>query len=142
MTQGATCPLEGVVKVWVVGEEPKAVSVSAGSALFMADDAQARPELATAAPIIERKLAWRGGRLDLSEETLAEAAEEFNRYSPTPIVINERAIGNKRLYGIFRLDDPEGFAKRAAVTLGASVSHENEKIVIRATPAGGGRTRQ
>lgn len=132
---------EGVVKVWVAGAESKAVSLSAGSSLFMADDPNVRSEVASAAPTIERKLAWRGGRLDLSGETLGEAVAEFNRYSPTPIVVEDQAIASQRLFGVFRLDDPEGFARTAAVTLGASVSHQEDKIVISSDQAGA-HTRQ
>ena len=131
---------EGVVKVWVAGSESNAVSLSAGSSLFMADDASIPPQVASAAPTIERKLAWRGGRLDLSGETLGEAVAEFNRYSPTPIVVDDEAVASKRLYGVFRLDDPEGFARTAAVTLGVSVSHQKDKIVIASEQ--GARTRQ
>lgn len=92
--------------------------------------------------MIERKFAWRAGRLDLSGETLAEAAAEFNRYNPTPIVIAEQDIAAKWLFGVFRLDDPEGFARTAAVTLGTSISHQDGKIVIAAQPSSGARSRQ
>lgn len=121
---------EGTVRVWVVGAEPRAVAVSAGSALFIADTAAIRAEPEIAAPVIERKLAWRAGRLDLSGETLADAVAEFNRYSPTPIVVAQPQIAQKRLFGVFRLDDPEGFARTAAVTLGASFKRRDQAIII------------
>ncbi|WP_115552541.1 FecR family protein [Xanthomonas arboricola] len=121
---------EGVVRVWVVGAEPRAVALSAGSALFIADTAVIRQEPEIAAPVIERKLAWRAGRLDLSGETLAEAVAEFNRYSPTPIVVAQTQVAQKRLFGVFRLDDPEGFARTAAITLGASIKRRDHTIVI------------
>jgi len=41
------------------------------------------PILASAAAPaeIDRKLAWRGGKIDLAGETLGEAVADFNRYN-------------------------------------------------------------
>lgn len=123
---------EGTVRVWVEGRKADAISLSAGSSAFVTGAAQVQPA-APAAPTIERKLAWRAGKMSLDGETLGEAAAEFNRYSPTQIQIRDPDVAQKRLYGVFRLDDPEGFARTAAITLGVAAWSEDKHIVIAKT---------
>jgi transmembrane sensor len=123
---------EGVVRVWVDGREDRAVSLAAGAALFVSDTAGMRPE-PTLAPAIERRLAWRSGQINLEGETLGEAVQEFNRYSATPIVVRDPDVAGRRLYGVFRLDDPGGFARTAAVTLGVAAWTQDDRIVIART---------
>ncbi len=120
---------EGMVRVWVEGKESGAVSLAAGTALFVSDAAVVRRE-PILAPAIERKLAWRSGQLKLEGETLAEAVEEFNRYNATPIVVRDARVAEQRLYGVFRLDDPVGFARTAAVTLGVAAWSQDGRIMI------------
>ncbi|MGL3822225.1 FecR family protein [Sphingopyxis sp. R3-92] len=123
---------EGTVRVWVEGRKAEAISLSGGSSAFVTGAAQVQPG-APAAPTIERKLAWRAGKMSLDGETLGEAAAEFNRYSPTQILIRDPDVAQKRLYGSFRLDDPEGFARTAAITLGVAAWSEDQHIVIAKT---------
>ncbi len=120
---------EGVVRVWVDGNEAGAIRLGAGSALLVSDENGSRPK-PVLAPAIDRKLAWRSGQMDIAGETLGEAVEEFNRYSPTPIVVLDRAVADKRLYGVFRLDDPQGFARTAAVALGVAAWRQDDRIFI------------
>ncbi len=98
---------EGVVRVWNEENEPGAVRLAAGAGLFVSDTAEMQPSMVRA-PAIERRLAWRSGQLNLEGETLAEAVDEFNRFNGTQIVIQDREVADKRLYGVFRLDDPQG----------------------------------
>lgn len=112
---------EGVVRAWVTGAEGTVTRVEAGSKAFVADDAAVTKAVARPSEL-DRALAWRAGKIDLAGETLAEAVSEFNRYNVRQIVIGDAAAGEKRLYGVFRIDDPEGFAKAAAVTLGVRAS--------------------
>lgn len=121
---------EGVVRVWVTGSEADAVFVTAGSAVYAADTAVIRREPELPAPAIERKLAWRSGRLDLQGETLQDAVEEFNRYNAIVIVVADPTLAQQRLYGVFRLDDASGFAQTAAVTLDASLEVQNDRIIL------------
>ncbi|MFA4940433.1 FecR family protein [Brevundimonas sp.] len=121
---------EGVVQVWVGDSRANAVFVTAGSAIYAANTALIRLEPEMPAPTIERKLAWRSGRLDLQGETLQAAVDEFNRYNATPIVVTDPALAQERLYGVFRLDDASGFAQTAAVTLDATISVEGNRILL------------
>lgn len=113
---------EGVVEAWAAGAEGHRVRVAAGSRAFVADNA-AISKRVSAPSEIDRSLAWRSGKIDLGGETLAWAASEFNRYNLQGKIDVDPAIRDKRLYGVFRTDDPEGFAAAVRMSLGASVSH-------------------
>lgn len=75
--------------------------------------------VAVAVPATEvgRELAWREGRIAFEGETLAEAAEEFARYSDTRIRIDDPAIAREQIAGLFQANDPVGFAQAVAVSL-------------------------
>jgi transmembrane sensor len=68
---------------------------------------------------IARRLAWQDGLLAFNGESLAQAAAEFGRYSSTRIVIDDPALAAEPLTGLYASSDPEGFARGAAVSLGA-----------------------
>src|SRR6185295_20034933 len=53
--------------------------------------------------------AWRTRRLEFSNTRLAEAIEEFNRYSSTEVVIGSHGLAERRVSGVFRIGDTEGF---------------------------------
>lgn len=120
---------EGVVKVWVQGAEGHVVRLPAGSKAFMADNA-AVSERAGEPSEIDRELAWRAGKIDLAGETLGHAVEEFNRYNARKLTVTDPALAEERLYGVFRTDDPEGFAGAVAASLHASVSSDPNQIRI------------
>lgn len=121
---------EGVVEVWVAGSGARPIAVAAGSATFVEEATGTLQPDGDDAAKIARRLAWRSGQLDLAGETLGEAIGEFNRHSPAPIMVEGTELEDKRLYGIFRLDDPGGFARSAALTLGASVRQDGAVLVI------------
>lgn len=108
---------EGVVRAWRVGAEKEAIRIEAGAKGFLFDNATVVKTVAQSSEI-DRKLAWRGGKIDLAGETLAAAVSEFNRYNVRQIEVVDQEVGSKRLYGVFRIDDPEGFARAASLSLG------------------------
>lgn len=119
---------EGVVRAWTVGAEDRAVRIASGARAFVTDDAVA---VTTPAPsAISRQLAWRAGQIELAGETLADAVIELNRYNDRKISVRDAAVGSRRLYGVYHTDDPEGFAKAAALSLGAHAYSNGEGIVI------------
>lgn len=115
---------EGEVEVWVSGAEGHRVSLKAGSRAFAADNAAIERTLA-APSAIDRALAWRNGHIDLAGDRLADAAAEFNRYNARRLVIADPAIAGMQLDGVFRTDDPEGFARAVRVSLGVPVDLSN-----------------
>lgn len=64
-----------------------------------------------------RSLAWRNGKIYLAGDRLDVAVAEFNRYNRRQLVVGDAAIAGERLDGVFRTDDPEGFAKAVEVGL-------------------------
>jgi transmembrane sensor len=114
---------EGVVSVWSEGAEGHKIAVSAGSAAYVADNSAINKTEAPPSEI-DRKLAWRTGKIDLAGETLEEAAADFNRYNERKIVVSDAGLAKERLYGVFRTNDPLGFAMAVHQSLGAGVESE------------------
>jgi transmembrane sensor len=109
---------EGVVEVFkpAIGTAP--VRVSANSmAEAPADTAIAAKPIAPAQ--LRRQLAWQKGQIAFEGETLAQAAEEFARYSDTRIVIEDPALAREEIAGLFKATDPVGFAQTIAISLNA-----------------------
>ena len=75
-------------------------------------------------------LDWREGRLELYGQTLASAVATINRYNRRPILVPDRTLAREPLHGAFRTDDPEGFARVAALSLNAHARIEPDQIVI------------
>jgi transmembrane sensor len=67
-------------------------------------------------PDVARKLAWQYGRIAMENETLADAAAEYARYSDTKIIV-EPTVAGRTITGLFASNDPVGFAKVAAAVL-------------------------
>ncbi len=81
----------------------------AGSVALVRDD----DVLVRSVPIAdaERLLDWREGLLVFRDNTLAEAAAEFNRYNTRKLLIADDAVGALRIGGSFRWDNAEGFVR-------------------------------
>lgn len=126
---------EGVVETWVEGAEGHRVRVAAGQSASVAENAAIAERVAGPSEI-DRQLAWRAGKIDLAGETLAEAAAEFNRYNERKLVIANPALANERFYGLFRTDDPQGFAVAVRRSLGAPISIDNPGQIVIGTTGG------
>jgi transmembrane sensor len=120
---------EGTVEVWSRDGTAARRLVTAGEHAFLADDAKAIP--VTRQPDeVNRRLAWREGKLVLTRQTLGEAVADFNRYSTRTIVIVDPALQDKRLIGQYQLDAPELFARDVSLILDVPVEITTEKILI------------
>lgn len=118
---------EGTVETWSVGAEATPVRLSAGAKATITPKTDIAPKIAAASEI-DRALAWRGGKIDLAGETLADAVGEFNRYNTRQLIIADPKLAQERFYGLFRTDDPEGFARAVRQSLGAKVSEDPSTI--------------
>ena len=78
---------------------------------------------------VTRDLAWREGRIAFDNQSLAEAAREFARYSDIRIIISADVEG-QTITGLFVANDPVGFAKAAALSLGLKAEIINRDVVI------------
>jgi len=99
---------EGVVEAWVEGAETARRRIAAGSGGFVRDGSPLVD--LTASSAIDRPLAWRNGKIDLVGTTLNDAVAEFNRYNARRLTIADADLGKLQVDGMFRTDDPEGFA--------------------------------
>jgi transmembrane sensor len=113
---------EGVVEAWTYGAEGNLIRISAGHQAFIANDAGTLQNAGDPAAI-DRALAWRSGQIDLAGDPLSHAVAEFNRYNMRKIVLTDESIGVEPLYGIFRTDDPKGFAEAIHQGFGASIDY-------------------
>ena len=66
---------------------------------------------------LARRTAWLRDVLDFRGETLAQAAEEFNRYNTRKIVIDDPRIATRRVGGVFLDTDPDSFVAALALTM-------------------------
>jgi Fe2+-dicitrate sensor, membrane component len=78
---------------------------------------------------VERNLAWRYGQISFENVRLADAAQEFARYSDTKIAVDP-AVANHTITGMFPSNDPAGFAKAAATVLNLHVEVEANVVWI------------
>jgi transmembrane sensor len=83
----------------------------------------------------ERRVAWRQGLVDFAGEPLSDAVAEMNRQNHLQILIDDPSLGSRPIVGLFRADDPEGFAAAVAVALGTQSVKENGAIHIRSRTA-------
>jgi transmembrane sensor len=126
---------EGVVEIWSEDRDSKRTRLVEGQSVFLADDASVQ-NLAVANTAGEHALAWRGGRIELVDEPLADAIGEFNRYNRRRIVLLDPQIAGKRLDGFFRTDDIDGFARAVNATFDVPVdlSRPDEIRIGASTP--------
>jgi transmembrane sensor len=120
---------EGTVEVWSKGRASQRRQLTAGERAFLEPEASAI-SITRQPSEVNRKLAWREGQLILKNQTLSDAVADFNRYSPKTIVIADAALGSKRLFGQYKLDAPELFAKDVSTVLAVPVTITADTIFI------------
>lgn len=120
---------EGTVEVWSSEGSARKRLLSAGERAFVANLAS---EIAVARQPreVERKLAWREGKVVFNNQTLSEAVADFNRYSLRKIVIVDPDLRNKKLVGQYQIDAPELFAKDVGSFLDVPIVITAENIMI------------
>jgi len=87
-----------------VGSAP--VELDAGHAVAVTKDGT----VAQPAPVdLERATSWTRRRMVFDADTLDTVVTEFNRYNREPIVIADAALVDRRITGVFNIDDPAAF---------------------------------
>ena len=120
---------EGVVEAWVDGAARAPTRLKAGQGAFV-DNSAAVHEAVAAPAIVDRKLEWRYGKIDLAGETLREAVTDFNRYNARKLVIADPSIADERLYGVFNTDGPDAFAAAVRASLQIEVEIRSSEIIL------------
>lgn len=78
---------------------------------------------------IANDLSWRRGMLVFNQQTLADAAEQFNRYNSRHILV-EGSARKIRIGGSFRADNVDIFVQLLHRGYGLSVNEQGDKIVV------------
>ncbi len=120
---------EGQVRVDVPSEKRQSASV-----LVKANDAVIAKAGETlvmkkAQRAVNEDLAWRSGLLVFDQQTLADAAAQFNRYSVKQIIVKGEAR-NLRIGGSFRINNVSAFSQLIREGFGLSVTETDDTIVI------------
>jgi transmembrane sensor len=75
---------------------------------------------------------WLAQRIVFSDVTLAAALADYNRYTKTPIVIADPALGDRRINGVFRIGDQAAFINALEQGLHVSATPNGQSIVLQA----------
>jgi transmembrane sensor len=68
--------------------------------------------------------------LSFSGETLATAVRAFDRYGSVRIVIADPQLAEQKITGLFKANDPKGFATAVAASFGAAVASDDDVLRI------------
>lgn len=79
---------------------------------------------------IEQAIAWRSRRLVFRSESLAEIAEQFNRYNEIKIRVEGESVRHRKLIGTFNADDPTSLIKFLAGEADLRAQEINGELVI------------
>ncbi|MGC1459659.1 MAG: FecR domain-containing protein [Steroidobacteraceae bacterium] len=104
----AVSVLEGTVTVGANGAVASAppVAVSAGSGVGYTQEG-AVSEIRPAE--VNRIQGWRSQRIVFNDIALESALAEYNRYTHTPIVLSNPALGSRHINGVFHIGDEAAF---------------------------------
>jgi transmembrane sensor len=130
---------EGIVEAWAEGGTADRQKLIAGQETFISENAETIT-VSSAPQEVERKLAWRDGKVILNNQTLSEAVDEFNRYNAVQIVIADPALRQRRFVGQYRIDQPEDFADTVRSLLEVPVQIKTDSITLGASGSASGRT--
>jgi len=105
-----------------------AVVVTAGHELAVEDEVEvARP---ISESEIQVKLSWRQGNLVFRGESLAEAAQEVERYTGVEFVFVDENLKEVRVSGFFKAGDVDGMLAVLKENFGIEFQRENENRVL------------
>ncbi|HUD92358.1 FecR family protein [Sphingobium sp.] len=124
--RGSITVREGIVEVHNGADNP--VRLLAGDHLSFARQAMKQERLSMAD--VDRMGLWQRGEMDLTSMTLADAANEFARYSDIKIMIDDPTVSAMKVAGVYSTSDPAGFARAAALAQGLKVSVSADRITL------------
>lgn len=119
---------EGVVETWSERDAQQRLRLTAGQRATMSEFLAVRYASAESQSV-DRALAWRNRMIDLNSTPLSEAAAEFNRYNRRQIVVEDPAIASEQFDGVFRVDNPEGFAEAVRNSLDVAVRLDDPDVI-------------
>jgi transmembrane sensor len=119
--------VEGVVRVRPVAPAAKPGTPVQELTLRAGESLTAEPaEPAIVKPVDTSQIAtWRGGLLVFEDEKLSDAVAEINRYTDKPIRLADRSIGEYRVTGVFKTNDPSHFASAMSEVFPVEVERDS-----------------
>lgn len=124
---------EGVVEIWKIGERTTRMRLRAGGTAIVSDGSSIVRE-PPEPDAVERSLAWRTGKIDLVGTRVKDAITDINRYNKRKVILADPSLAAEEFDGVFRTNDPEGFARVIAGSFDRSLDLTNPgeiKIVAR-----------
>ncbi|MFD2137089.1 hypothetical protein ACFSLT_21640 [Novosphingobium resinovorum] len=116
------------METWADGDQSLRMKLEAGDRAMLSAHAVIDYETGISSSV-DRALAWRGGMIDLNGRTLYDAADEFNRYNQRQIIIADPRVAREEFDGLFRVNDPEGFAEAVKASLRVSLDTSNPNLI-------------
>jgi transmembrane sensor len=80
---------------------------------------------------IGQRLAWRTRLVVFAGEPLREALAQMNRYSHRPIVVDDPALAERRIGGVFSTTDTQTFVSAMTATLGVEAVGSGNVVLLR-----------
>jgi transmembrane sensor len=80
----------------------------------------------------QEQLSWRTGVLTFRDQTLGEAATEFNRYNERQIVITDPRVANLKIEGNFRATNVDAFVRLIESGFPVRATDDHSQILLSA----------
>jgi transmembrane sensor len=131
--QGATVAvLSGKVEVSIADVTDR--STGAQSAILMQGQ-EASYDAAGVSPVHAAKAAriyaWHSGRIAFEDVDLEHALIEVNRYTRTPVVLEDPSLGTVRVSGVFRIGETDALLQALETAFGIRAERSGESIKLR-----------
>ena len=84
----------------------------------------------------QHAVAWTQRRVVFDNDTLATVAEELNRYNRDKLIIDDTTLRERRISGVFTVNDPQSFAEVLAsmTPIRSETSADGSVRIVRAEP--------
>ena len=105
---------------------PDAIELTAGEEARFSPDGRA---IVTPKADIEAATAWRGGKVIFRAERLGEAVQRLNRYSHVQLQIDDAALADLRVSGVFEAGDNRGFADAMMAYLPVVADYSQSDVI-------------
>jgi transmembrane sensor len=78
---------------------------------------------------IEAATAWRQGKVIFRDQTLAEAVHRLNRYSRQQVVVDDPALAQMKVSGVFDSGDAQAFAEAMQAYLPVAADFSGSSVI-------------
>ncbi|HYX45858.1 MAG TPA: FecR domain-containing protein [Sphingomicrobium sp.] len=85
-----------------------------------------------------RRLAWQVGELSFQGEALREAVAEFNRYNRRKLKVEDRAIADREIGGVFQATDVDSFVAALQRSFDVTASASDDGTIVLKRSGGSG----